>query len=42
MFDYWVNLVEGQGSRTIRTEEAIEIGLAGLKSYVDYQYEQSP
>ena len=42
MFDYWVNLVEGQGSRTIRTEEAIEIGLAGLKSYVDYQYDQSP
>ncbi|KAK7182243.1 hypothetical protein DPSP01_006962 [Paraphaeosphaeria sporulosa] len=38
-FDYWVNLVQGQGSRTIRTEEAIEIGLAGLKAYVDYQYE---
>ncbi|KAL5414410.1 hypothetical protein PMIN04_009047 [Paraphaeosphaeria minitans] len=38
-FDYWVNLVQGQGSRTIRTEEAIEIGLAGLKGYVDYQYE---
>ena len=38
-FDAWVNLVQGQGSRTIRTEEAIEIGLAGLKGYVDYQYE---
>ncbi|KAJ4358732.1 uncharacterized protein N0V89_003316 [Didymosphaeria variabile] len=38
-FDYWVNLVQGQGSRTIRTEEAVEIGLAGLKGYVDYQYE---
>lgn len=38
-FDYWVNLVQNQGSRTIRTEEAIEIGLAGLKGYLDYQYE---
>ncbi|KAJ4286734.1 hypothetical protein N0V90_012986 [Kalmusia sp. IMI 367209] len=38
-FDFWVNLVQGQGSRTIRTEEAIEIGLAGLKGYIDYQYE---
>lgn len=38
-FDYWVNLVEGQGSRTVRTEEAVEIGLAGLKAYMDYQYE---
>ncbi|KAF1965089.1 DUF171-domain-containing protein [Bimuria novae-zelandiae CBS 107.79] len=41
-FDYWVNLVQNQGSRTIRTEEAIEIGLAGLKGYMDFQYEHSP
>lgn len=28
VFDYWVNLVPGQGSRTIRTEEAVWVGLA--------------
>jgi predicted SPOUT superfamily RNA methylase MTH1 len=38
-FDAWVNLVQGQGSRTIRTEEAIEFGLFGLKGYVDSMYE---
>ncbi|KAK0557055.1 hypothetical protein OC846_000701 [Tilletia horrida] len=31
LFDVWVNLVEGQGSRTIRTEEALMIALARLK-----------
>ena len=31
MFDYWVNLVPGQGSRTIRTEEAVWLGLMGLR-----------
>jgi len=39
VFDAWVNLVQGQGSRTIRTEEAVEIGLAGLKEYVDSMYD---
>lgn len=34
LFDAWVNLVEGQGSRTIRTEEAVWIGLMGLKEVV--------
>ncbi|KAF2643078.1 DUF171-domain-containing protein [Massarina eburnea CBS 473.64] len=38
MFDGWVNLVQGQGSRTIRTEEAVEFGLFGLKGYVDSMY----
>ncbi|KAF2679467.1 DUF171-domain-containing protein [Lentithecium fluviatile CBS 122367] len=38
VFDAWVNLVQGQGSRTIRTEEAIEFGLFGLKGYVDSMY----
>jgi predicted SPOUT superfamily RNA methylase MTH1 len=38
-FDAWVNLVQGQGSRTIRTEEAIEFGLFGLKGYMDSMYE---
>jgi methyltransferase len=39
-FDAWVNLVQGQGSRTIRTEEAVEFGLFGLKEYVDSMYEE--
>ena len=34
LFDYWVNLCPGQGSRTIRTEEAIWIGLMGLRGTV--------
>lgn len=41
LFDAWVNLVEGQGSRTIRTEEAVLFGLHGLKRYVDSMYEQA-
>ena len=32
LFDYWINLVPGQGSRTIRTEEAVWLGLMGLKN----------
>jgi len=35
LFDAWVNLVQGQGSRTIRTEEAVWIGMMGLKELVD-------
>jgi len=35
LFDAWLNLVQGQGSRTIRTEEAVWIGLMGLKELVD-------
>ncbi|KAH7381587.1 putative RNA methyltransferase [Pyrenochaeta sp. MPI-SDFR-AT-0127] len=35
LFDAWVNLVPGQGSRTIRTEEAVEFGLMALKPYID-------
>jgi predicted SPOUT superfamily RNA methylase MTH1 len=38
LFDAWVNLVPGQGSRTIRTEEAVEFGLCALKPYVDSMY----
>ncbi|KAI9716152.1 MAG: hypothetical protein M1812_005580 [Candelaria pacifica] len=34
LFDYWVDVCEGQGSRTIRTEEAIWIGLTGLRDVV--------
>lgn len=34
LFDFWVNLCEGQGSRTIRTEEAVWLGLMGLKKVV--------
>lgn len=39
LFDAWVNLVPGQGSRTIRTEEAVEFGLCALKPWVDSMYE---
>jgi predicted SPOUT superfamily RNA methylase MTH1 len=38
LFDAWVNLVPGQGSRTIRTEEAVEFGLCALKPWVDSMY----
>ncbi|KAG0650204.1 methyltransferase [Hyphodiscus hymeniophilus] len=31
VFDRWVNVCPGQGSRTIRTEEAVWIGLKGLR-----------
>ena len=34
LFDHWVNLCPGQGSRTIRTEEAVWIGLTGLRDVV--------
>ena len=34
LFDYWVNLCPGQGSRTIRTEEAVWLGLMGLRGVV--------
>jgi len=34
MFDRWVNVCPGQGSRTIRTEEAIWIGLMGTRRLV--------
>ncbi|KAK6071137.1 methyltransferase C9orf114 [Seiridium cupressi] len=31
LFDYWINILPGQGSRTIRTSEALFIGLTGLR-----------
>ena len=34
MFDRWINVCPGQGSRTIRTEEAVWIGLMGLRRLV--------
>ncbi|KAA6412391.1 MAG: mfs multidrug [Lasallia pustulata] len=30
LFDFWINLVEGQGSRTIRTEEAVWLASASF------------
>lgn len=35
IFDRWVNAVPGQGSRTIRTEEALWVALTGLRPLVD-------
>jgi predicted SPOUT superfamily RNA methylase MTH1 len=40
LFDAWVNLVPRQGSRTIRTEEAVEIGLAALEPWINGMYEK--
>lgn len=34
LFDYWVDLCPGQGSRTIRTEEAVWLGLMGLRNVI--------
>ena len=34
LFDWWVDLCPGQGSRTIRTEEAVWLGLMGLRGVV--------
>lgn len=34
LFDHWVNLCPGQGSRTIRTEESVWLGLMGLRDVV--------
>ncbi|ORY10636.1 putative RNA methyltransferase-domain-containing protein [Clohesyomyces aquaticus] len=34
-FDGWVDLVPGQGSRTIRTEEAVWLALMGTREYVE-------
>jgi predicted SPOUT superfamily RNA methylase MTH1 len=31
LFDHWVNILPGQGSRTIRTGEALFIGLTGMR-----------
>lgn len=39
VFDHWVNLVPRQGSRTIRSEEAVWIGLMGTRRLV---VERSP
>lgn len=38
LFDHWVNLLPGQGSRTIRTEEAIWLGLSGLRGLAEGSY----
>ena len=35
VFDHWVNLVPAQGSRTIRTEEAVWVGLTALRPLVE-------
>lgn len=38
VFDRWVNICTGQGSRTIRTEEALWIGLTGLKKIINQNH----
>ena len=34
LFEWWVNLCPDQGSRTIRSEEAVWLGLMGLRDVV--------
>jgi predicted SPOUT superfamily RNA methylase MTH1 len=34
LFDHWVNILPDQGSRTIRTEEALWVGLMALRNVV--------
>jgi predicted SPOUT superfamily RNA methylase MTH1 len=34
LFEHWVDVCPGQGSRTIRTEEAVWLGLMGLREVV--------
>jgi predicted SPOUT superfamily RNA methylase MTH1 len=34
LFDHWVNILPDQGSRTIRTEEAVWVGLMALRNVV--------
>ncbi|KAB8236852.1 putative RNA methyltransferase-domain-containing protein [Aspergillus alliaceus] len=42
LFDYWVNLLPGQGSRTIRTEEAVWLGLTSLRGLVEGSHRPRP
>lgn len=35
LFDHWVNVLPGQGSRTIRTEEAVWLSLMGTRRLVE-------
>jgi methyltransferase len=37
LFDYWVNVLPHQGSRTIRTEEAVWLALMALRPWVERQ-----
>jgi methyltransferase len=37
LFDHWVNVLPGQGSRTIRTDEALFIGLSALRRLWEMQ-----
>lgn len=39
VFDAWVNVCPGQGSRTIRTEEAVWVGLTSLREFVSQRDE---
>ncbi|KAI9769365.1 MAG: hypothetical protein M1840_004067 [Geoglossum simile] len=34
LFDWWVDVCPGQGSRTIRTEEAVWLGLMGVREWL--------
>ena len=42
MFDHYLNLCPGQGSRTIRTEEALLVGLTALKPAIEAAAARAP
>jgi predicted SPOUT superfamily RNA methylase MTH1 len=35
LFDHWINVLPNQGSRTIRTDEAVYIALTSLRNIWD-------
>jgi predicted SPOUT superfamily RNA methylase MTH1 len=35
LFDHWINVLPQQGSRTIRTEEAVWLGLMSIRGLVE-------
>lgn len=39
LFDRWINVLPGQGSRTIRTEEAVWLGLMAMRPLIDQKVE---
>lgn len=42
LFDYYLNTLPGQGSRTIRTEEAILVSLSVLRPRFNPKYKPTP
>lgn len=39
VFDYYVNVLPGQGSRTVRTDEAVWLGMTGLENMIQENHQ---